>query len=143
MARNATAPGTRLRRLGVAVFVGYLLIAALTAYAAVTTGPASSGGSRPMFTLVTASVLAFALAGLVTAAAAHAQDPRWKVVVVTLLMVSGALLLAAAMQENGGLGVLVIGGAMLLPGWWLVQTLRANHTDRPTRAADAPVQPSG
>ena len=140
MTMNAVTPGTRLRRLGLVIFVGYLLMAALMAYAAVTTGP---GGSRPMFTLLTGSVLAFALAGLVAAAASHTPDPRWTVVVVALLVVSGALVLAAAMQENGGLGVLVIGGAMLLPGWWLVQALRANHTSRSTTAADAPAQPSG
>ena len=139
MTRNAVTPSTRLRRVGLVMVVGYLLIAALTGFAAVDTGP---GGSRQMFTLLTASMLAFALAGMVAAASSQTRDARRAVVVVALLVVSGALLLAAAMQENG-LGVLAIGISMLLIGWWLVQALRANHADRATTAADAPAQPSG
>lgn len=139
MARKPVSAATRLRRLGLVVLVAYVLIAALMAFAAVDTGP---GESRQMFTLLTASSLVFALAGMVAAASSQARDARWTVVVVALLVVSGALLLAAAMQGNG-LGVLAIGGSMLLIGWWLVQTLRANHATRPTTAADAPAQPSG
>lgn len=137
---ESEVPASRtVRRVGMVLLVGYVLMGALMAYAATRASP---GDPRLLFILLTASFALAALAAATAMAVSRTGDRRWTGVVVALLLASGALLVTAAVREDG-FGVLSIAALVLLMDWWLVKALRATHSGRPTTAAAAPPRPSG
>ena len=115
----------KIRQVAGALVLGSLAIAALCAFAAVTTGP---GGSRPMFTLVAAAFVVTGVAAAIAFAVARSGGRgRWSFLVVALMVVAFALTVAATTQEDAPLMLPLLLAPFLPFEWWLAQALRRTH----------------